>query len=309
MSGVEILGAVASAAQLTDLGIRLLSHISRLCSQFLDHPHVLLKRQHGVEQLVQIAKMIQSTSFPDTDIIHSILEGGVEDARALLAILEPLSPRKNDSKAQRGWKALCGIAKETQVLDLLRQIEERKGALLLCIAVANSKLLSTMDQSIIDLSASAQDAFYKVPSIQQTVEHISGQLQELVVAERAGRPNHPGRRDDSSSMITAVELALPGLDDRLSEIRSLQNSTLQLMVRYSISLIRLFWATEVPKETIRKLLQCSPRGNGIDFVIDSPHSPYQSSTLKSLRHRSGNLATQGSIQSLGKNNQWLLRNE
>lgn len=232
MSGVEVIGVIASAVQLADVSVRLVSGISRLCRQFRDHPRNLSKRVHNLEQLIQITKIIQTTKLTDIDIFRTTLENSIADAEALLALIESLSPQERDGKTRRGWKAVCGVAKETQILDALRQLEEQKGALLICIGVANSKLLSTADQSILDLSTTAQDAFRRVPNIQQCLETISVQISDLILSEHSNRIQQPCV-DDGTSSTTAVELALSSLD-RSEDTMSLERSSIQLVVSSQI---------------------------------------------------------------------------
>jgi hypothetical protein len=116
MSGVEVIGAIASAAQLADVGVRLVSAISRLCRQFWDHPQSLSKRVYNLEQLIQITEIIRTTKLADIEIFRITLENSIADAGALLTLIESLSERERDGKIRRGWKAVCGVAKETQIL-------------------------------------------------------------------------------------------------------------------------------------------------------------------------------------------------
>lgn len=228
MSGVEAVGVIASAAQLVDLSVRLVSAISRLCRQFRDHPQNLLKRQHNLEQLIQITKIIQSTKLPDVEVLRTILESSIADAQALLALIEPLFPEHRDSKTRRGWKAVCGIAKEMQILDALRQLEGHQKTLLLCIGYTNTKLLSNVDKSILDLSTSAYDALREVPNIRQSLENITDQIQNLILSEQSNRTHQPWVNDNSSAT-TADGLALSGMG-RSEESMSLQRSTIQIVV-------------------------------------------------------------------------------
>lgn len=97
--------------------------------------------------------------------------------------------------------------KETQILDAFRQLEERQGSLLLFIGVVNSRLLSTVDEGILDLSSSAQDALREMPNIRQSLEDISYQIRELGLSEQLYRKDQQCLLDNSS-VTTAVELAL-----------------------------------------------------------------------------------------------------
>ncbi|KAI0115685.1 P-loop containing nucleoside triphosphate hydrolase protein [Nemania sp. FL0031] len=275
MSGVEMIGIVASTAQLAELGLRVVCRISHTCQQIRDYPNILSKRLNSMEQLVKIAEDIQSIAQVDTVPIKTILSSTIEDAKSLREILDSLSHTQGTNKAQRCLKVLCRIAKEAQILKLLHQIEERKGALLLCIALANIKLLGTVDQSISDLSLSAQDAFREIPNIKQSLKDTSSQLQGLIKRERL---RHGDWQVGGSSTARVVDLALSGRDNRLGEMIALQESTVQ------------------PKNTILKSVPSAP---GDDDDDDSDFAGIQSHPFPAPTSstRSWSMATQETTHS------------
>lgn len=228
MSGLEAVGAAASVVQLAAMGFRLVVALSNICQRLKDHPEKLKKRQRSVEQLVEITKAIESTPDLDRELVQSVMKTSVIDAQALLDLIEPIAFAAGDGRGKRYWKALCGAAKEDRILGLLDGLEERKTALILCIGVANSSVLRTVDKSIMDLATKAQDAFSKMPNIEQSVEQIATRLQALVVD---GRLDESARTAPTAARLQAVELALPSLDNRLEEASILQRAIFQLAVR------------------------------------------------------------------------------
>jgi hypothetical protein len=133
MAGVEVLGALAAASQLTEQGLKIAIFISDLYSKVRDAPESIRKRSVQVEQLINIAKLIEHNPSLQIDSVGSILRNCTGEAEKLKEILENISTAAGDGKARRLWKALDGVAKEKRILALFANLEREKSSLALCI--------------------------------------------------------------------------------------------------------------------------------------------------------------------------------
>ena len=217
--------------QFVDAGIRVLDALSTLCRRIRGHPEKLSERQRNIMQVVEITKIINTAPALHTDIIRAILDASTFDARQLFDLLEPLVVKEDDTKTTRCWKTICGLKQESRILDVLDRLEERRTALILCIGIANSKLISDVDQSIVDLTFCSRDSFRQIPCIQEAIERIATQVDVLVTSGNITQ-NRQNETPETTMTLRAVELALPRLDDRLEEILKLQKSIYQLAVRF-----------------------------------------------------------------------------
>ena len=133
MAGVEVLGALAAASQLTEQGLKIAIFISDLYSKVRDAPESIRKQSVQVEQLINIARLIEHNPSLQIDSVGSILRNCTGEAEKLKEILENISTAAGDGKARKLWKALDGVAKEKRILALFASLEREKSSLALCI--------------------------------------------------------------------------------------------------------------------------------------------------------------------------------
>ena len=133
MAGVEVLCALAAASQLIEQGLKIGTFISDLYSKVRDAPESIRKQSVQVEQLINIAKLIEHNPSLQIDSVGSILRNCTGEAEKLKEILENISTATGDGKARKLWKALDGVAKEKRILALFANLEREKSSLALCI--------------------------------------------------------------------------------------------------------------------------------------------------------------------------------
>jgi hypothetical protein len=134
MSGLEVLGALASAVQLADACLKVAAFISDL----RDAPKTIRTRIAQIERLTEIATLIQHNSSLQTPLVDSVLGTCLEDANNLLGILKKLDTDTSVGKVVKYWKTLGGVTKEKRILGIFERLEERKSSLLLCVGSINS---------------------------------------------------------------------------------------------------------------------------------------------------------------------------
>ena len=138
MAGVEVLGALAAASQLTEQSLKIAIIISDLYLKVRDAPESIRKQSVQVEQLIDIAKLIKHNPPLQTALVKSILRNCVGEAEKLREILGKISTAAGDGRVKKLWKALDGVAKEKRILALFAKLEQEKSSLALCIGTIDS---------------------------------------------------------------------------------------------------------------------------------------------------------------------------
>jgi hypothetical protein len=134
MAGVEILGALAAASQLTEQGLK----IADLYAKIRDAPESIRKQSVQVEQLIEIAKLVKHNPPLQTALVESILRNCVSEAEKLLEILGKISTAAGDGRVKKLWKTLDGVTKEKRILALFANLEREKSSLAVCIEAIDS---------------------------------------------------------------------------------------------------------------------------------------------------------------------------
>lgn len=142
MSGIEILGAVAAAIQLAETGLKIVKLISSLPSHVEGAPTWIKRRQAQIQHLVEIARIIQSSSALQTSLVQSLLESCSREAKELEAILADLVIDPAMGTFARYWKAAGSVRKEKRIAAICDRLEEEKSAITLCIVSISSSVQS-----------------------------------------------------------------------------------------------------------------------------------------------------------------------
>ena len=138
MAGVEVLGVLAAASQLTEQSLKIANIISDLYSKVRDAPESIRKQSVQVGQLIEIARQIKQNPSLQTALVESILRNCVGEAEKLQEILERISIAAEDGRVRKLWKALDGVGKEKRILALFAKLEQEKSSLVLCIETIDS---------------------------------------------------------------------------------------------------------------------------------------------------------------------------
>jgi hypothetical protein len=133
MSGLEVLGALGAAVQLTEQGLKVISFISELYSKVCEAPESIRKQSVQVEQLINIARLIEHNPPLQTGSVESILRRCVDEAAKLQEILSKISTDAGDSRVRKLWKAFDGTTYEKRIIALFAGLEREKSLLMLCI--------------------------------------------------------------------------------------------------------------------------------------------------------------------------------
>jgi hypothetical protein len=141
MSGLEALGALASAAQVAAYVVKVAAFLSDVCEKLKHAPERIRQHEHQIERLIDIILHIKENPSLHTQLIFAQLDSIIAQAYSLQALLgKLLSQYTQSSFRRRYWKALKGN-KEKQVLAALQNLEREKTGLSLCLTASQTEFL------------------------------------------------------------------------------------------------------------------------------------------------------------------------
>jgi hypothetical protein len=140
VSGLEALGAVAAASQLAEQGLKIISMISELYIKIRDAPESMRKDALQIQQLVDIAGLIEKTTSLQTAMVDSILRVCVAEATEVKRILDKACVAVGEGYVKKLWRAVFGLTKEKTILAHFAKLEQGKSTLALCIATIDSSV-------------------------------------------------------------------------------------------------------------------------------------------------------------------------
>ena len=140
MSGIEIVGLVASASQLISYSIKITTCLSEIYQRVQDAPMRIRQHSDQIRQLLSTAQLVEKHHLLQTAHVHAHINATLEQAKTLSATLEQLTKDYTRGSIRRYWKILIAT-KEKEILANFDRLEKEKSALLLCISVAQTDLL------------------------------------------------------------------------------------------------------------------------------------------------------------------------
>jgi hypothetical protein len=138
MSGLEILGVAASAVQLAQVTLVIVTTWSSLFLQIRDTPNIVQNRILQVKSLIDIARLIASKYHLQTKEVKIVLGRCLEKADELRDVLQGLFVEEDGSAVKRWAKSVGGLVMERKILALMKNLEREKTALQLCISSIDS---------------------------------------------------------------------------------------------------------------------------------------------------------------------------
>ena len=154
MSGIEVVGLLASASQLVIYSIKITTSLSEICQRVQDAPLIVKQRSDQIKQLISTAEQIQQNRLLQTAHVLTHLNETLEQAKTLSTTLERLAKAYSCGSIRRCWKILIAT-KEKAILANFDRLEKEKSALVLSIAVAQTDLLA---QGIRELGMAEKEA-------------------------------------------------------------------------------------------------------------------------------------------------------
>jgi hypothetical protein len=171
MSGVEVIGAISSVAQLVDVCFRVIQSLSDLLSTVRRIPEVMKQRQANVEQLQEILRMIRDCPVLQTANIGQVLESIATKLQNLRRILQKLI-NTSDKGIKKHCRALFGAVQEKKIISTFNELESDKTMLILCIVNVDSSLLHLIDSKFSGIAAKITEVSKELPNIQDAAQRM-----------------------------------------------------------------------------------------------------------------------------------------
>jgi hypothetical protein len=179
MSGLEILGAVASAAQLADLCFKVLKSISCLYRDIKAIPRDIDNSITRISQLSEVAQLVSNTPSLHSPVITAVVHEALADIEALLSVLEETSHAKSSHFIKQQWHNVSHILQEPVVRKLLDRLESTKVTLSLCIDTVNSQALHSIGIEVRHIRDGSDQLSRGLPMIHDNVLKTLTTVQDL----------------------------------------------------------------------------------------------------------------------------------
>lgn len=149
MSGLEILGVVASALQVLAYGISIASSIAAIYERVKNAPQQYHEYAYQITLLINTARSIeQNPVLQQIEDVHCYLTATLVEAKALKSILDraTIGFAKNSVKTKY-WSVIKG-SQQRKIFQHFENLQQKKTALLLCISTAHTTQLSNVQGSV-----------------------------------------------------------------------------------------------------------------------------------------------------------------
>lgn len=148
MSGLEVLGAIASAAQLATYVVKAAIFLSDIHERLKSAPGRIAQHAHQIARLVEVVLYIKDNELIYTKLVFAQLEHTIEEASNLRKLLiKVLGQYTSPSIRKKYWNLLKG-KNEVQILCALENLEREKTGLTLCLAAAQTELLYDVKREV-----------------------------------------------------------------------------------------------------------------------------------------------------------------
>jgi hypothetical protein len=171
MSGIEVIGAVASVVELVDVCFRVTQSLFGLLSTVRRIPEVVKQRQANVEQLQEILLMIRDCPVLQTAKIGHVLRSIATKLQNLRGTLEKLI-NTSDKGIKKYCRALRGALQEKRIISIFNELESDKTILILCIVSVDSSLLHLIDSKFSGIAAKITEVSKEFPKIQDAAQRM-----------------------------------------------------------------------------------------------------------------------------------------
>lgn len=171
MSGIEVIGAIASVPQLVDVCFRATQSLFGLLSTVRRIPEVVKQRQANVEQLHEILPMIRDCPALQTAKIGHVLRSIATKLQNLRETLEKLI-NTSDKGIKKHCRALRGAVQEKRIISIFNELESDKTILILCIVSVDSSLLHLIDSKFSGIAAKITEVSKELPKIQDAAQRM-----------------------------------------------------------------------------------------------------------------------------------------
>lgn len=134
MSGIEVVGILASTAQLITYILRISTYFEEICEKVQGAGQEFKKHSGQIQQLTLIAEDVKRHPLLQTDTIHSHVKALLGDAETLCTILDHVIAQYGRGLIRKFFWAIKSH-KERDILIIIERLEREKSALVLSISI------------------------------------------------------------------------------------------------------------------------------------------------------------------------------
>jgi len=128
------MSAVAAAAGLADVGLKIARFLVELSRTIKDLPSSVRGQIEPIEQLVALARLILVNPGLQTDSVAEVLRTCFSIAGTLEKTLQSIGTNKEGKMVERVWKSLVAVSGRINEIEKLSlQLERQKSTLIICI--------------------------------------------------------------------------------------------------------------------------------------------------------------------------------
>ena len=294
MSGLEVIGVLASASQLTDYCIKIISSLRDIYRLAHGKPNRYRRQSEQVHQLIETAQLVKATEALHIPTVENQLVSILVDAKGLQGILDGIVSESSRKSKKIYFKAVFNNHQEREVRRCFTALHEKKCTLTLSI-------LSTYGGFLFEIRNGTAE---ELPKVRRKVDEIDKALKNFpdISSEMA---KIQGQLSDVTENLASLQVSHRNVPvERSCEKGS--NSGLQSTVRESQALINPETYSDASDEDIDCMQTPSPstcssiilppeQNQQIEFPDEQPLTTYANVWSGDHAHQlNGNIGGTGS---------------
>ncbi|OCL05643.1 hypothetical protein AOQ84DRAFT_94002 [Glonium stellatum] len=169
MSGLEVLGILASASQLTEYCIMIITSVRDIYKLVRGRPNRYGRQLQQIEHLIETTKLVQATEYFHTPSVKKQLCNILEEAKGLQKILGRIVSDSERKSKKYYLKAAFPSYHERAMVKGFASLHEKESTLVLCI-------VSTYGAFLLDIRNGTAE---ELPTIRKKVEQIDKTLESF----------------------------------------------------------------------------------------------------------------------------------
>ena len=147
MSGLELLGLIASIAQLITTGVQVADAIKTISHRYRHGPLRAESHLRNIQHVVAAAKIVKESHTLHTELIHTHVCALLTHTEQLQNVLVAVSKAYQRSPFHRYWTAFRG-GKEKIIDRIFQSLEKEKTSLILLITGSSTSILGRINTAI-----------------------------------------------------------------------------------------------------------------------------------------------------------------
>ncbi|KAM0518966.1 hypothetical protein ACHAPE_003957 [Trichoderma viride] len=158
MSGAELLGVAAAAAQFAEVAFKTAKFIKVVVDEIQDAPDRLRQEAGRIESFASLAAQIKTTKSLQTEDVGTILNRCESCIQELQTLLQKISFKHDDTWRKKTWKAVCGLQEAEDIIKLFTVLHQEYSTLDTHINLRTNAVAEAVLAKLTDLDTQGQPA-------------------------------------------------------------------------------------------------------------------------------------------------------